>query len=90
MRVKKWESFETRFAQTAKLSLSIFRLAQLAVSEVDESQKQLQQHQVIHCRKKFKSRLIMVVLLLPHVATPIVLGKFGEKESQMFEPQASF
>ena len=32
----------------------------------------------------------MVVLLLPHVATPIVLGKIGEKESQMFEPQASF
>jgi len=37
---KKWESFETRFAQTTKLSLSIFCLAQLAVSEVDESQKQ--------------------------------------------------
>jgi hypothetical protein len=40
---KKWESFETRFAQTAKLSLSIFCPAQLAVSEVDESQKQNQQ-----------------------------------------------
>ena len=34
-RVKKWESFETRFAQTAKFSLSIFCLTQLAVSEVD-------------------------------------------------------
>nr|WP_315485744.1 hypothetical protein [uncultured Undibacterium sp.] len=40
---KKWESLETRFAQTARLSLSIFCLAQLAVSEVDESQKQSQQ-----------------------------------------------
>jgi hypothetical protein len=33
---KKWESFETRFAQTTKLSLSIFCLAQLAVSEVEQ------------------------------------------------------
>jgi len=32
---KKWESVETRFAQTATLSLSIFCPAQLAVSEVD-------------------------------------------------------
>jgi hypothetical protein len=37
---KKWESLETRFAQTTRLSLSIFCPAQLAVSEVDESQKQ--------------------------------------------------
>jgi hypothetical protein len=29
---KKWESFETRFAQTAKLSLSIFCCAQMALS----------------------------------------------------------
>jgi hypothetical protein len=41
---KKWESFETRYAQTTKLSLSIFCPTQLAVSEVDEDQKQ-QQHQ---------------------------------------------
>jgi hypothetical protein len=39
---KKWESVETRFAQTATLSLSIFCPAQLAVSEVDEGQKQQQ------------------------------------------------
>jgi hypothetical protein len=39
---KKWESFETRYAQTTKLSLSIFCPAQLAVSEVDEGQKQIQ------------------------------------------------
>jgi hypothetical protein len=32
---KKWESFETRYAQTTKLSLSIFCPAQLAVSEVE-------------------------------------------------------
>ena len=42
MQDKKWESFETRYAQTTKLSLSIFCPAQLAVSEVDESQKQIQ------------------------------------------------
>ena len=42
VRVKKWESFETRYAQTTKLSLSIFCLSQLAVSEVVESQNQLQ------------------------------------------------
>jgi hypothetical protein len=40
---KKWESLETRYAQTTRLSLSIFCPAQLAVSEVDESQKQNQQ-----------------------------------------------
>jgi hypothetical protein len=39
---KKWESVETRFAQTTTLSLSIFCPAQLAVSEVDEDQNQLQ------------------------------------------------
>jgi hypothetical protein len=39
---KKWESVETRFAQTTTLSLSIFCPAQLAVPEVDESQKQRQ------------------------------------------------
>jgi hypothetical protein len=42
---KKWESFETRYAQTTKLSLSIFCPAQLVVSEVDESQKQKQNQQ---------------------------------------------
>jgi len=36
---KKWESLETRFAQTTRLSLSIFCPAQLAVSEVGEGQK---------------------------------------------------
>ena len=82
VRVKKWESFETRFAQTTKLSLSIFCLAQLAVSEVDESQNQQQNFQ---CRVEFKRSLITYVLFLPHVATPIVLGKNGEEESQMFE-----
>jgi len=46
MQDKKWESFETRYAQTTKLSLSIFCLAQLAVSEVGEDQNQNQhQHQ---------------------------------------------
>jgi len=39
---KKWESLETRFAQTARLSLSIFCPAQLAVSEVVEVQNQNQ------------------------------------------------
>ncbi|MBC3872825.1 hypothetical protein [Undibacterium flavidum] len=49
---KKWESVETRFAQTTPLSLSIFCPAQLAVSEVDESQKQIQkQHQNNQCRQ---------------------------------------
>ncbi|WP_395005750.1 hypothetical protein, partial [Undibacterium sp.] len=35
VRDKKWESLETRFAQTTRLSLSIFCPAQLAVSEVE-------------------------------------------------------
>ncbi|WP_222612478.1 hypothetical protein [Undibacterium flavidum] len=39
---KKWESVETRFAQTTPLSLSIFCLAQLAVSEVERRQSQKQ------------------------------------------------
>jgi hypothetical protein len=42
---KKWESLETRCAQTTRLSLSIFCPSQLAVSEVDESQKQQQHNQ---------------------------------------------
>jgi hypothetical protein len=42
---KKWESFETRYAQTTKFSLSICCPAQLAVSVVDESQKQQKQKQ---------------------------------------------
>ncbi|MDE2428916.1 MAG: hypothetical protein KGM99_09325, partial [Burkholderiales bacterium] len=33
LQVAKWESFETRFAQTAKLSYSIFRLASKAAPE---------------------------------------------------------
>jgi hypothetical protein len=49
---KKWESFETRYAQTTKLSLSIFCLAQLAVSEVDESQKQNQKQRPTKASKK--------------------------------------
>jgi hypothetical protein len=52
MRDKKWESVETRFAQTATLSLSIFCPAQLAVSEVDESQKQRQNR---HVRRQYVS-----------------------------------
>jgi hypothetical protein len=42
MQDKKWESLETRYAQTARLSLSIFCPAQLAVSEVDVGQIQIQ------------------------------------------------
>ncbi len=60
---KKWESVGTRFAQTTTLSLSIFCPAQLAVSEVDQSQKQIQkqrQQQNNQYRPSFIFRLAAV------------------------------
>jgi hypothetical protein len=63
---KKWESFETRFAQTTKLSLSIFCLAQLAVSEVDEGQKQ-QQNQNNQYRRTFIFLLALQVVAFDFV-----------------------
>jgi hypothetical protein len=59
MQDKKWESFETRCAQTTKLSLSIFCLAQLAVSEVDEGQKQ-RQHQNNQNQPSFIFQIVVI------------------------------
>ena len=92
VRVKKWESLETRLAaQTARLSLSIFCLPQLAVSEVEKvktnskSQKPKAKSQTFAVARNLNGRRNCMCSPLPHVATPIVLGKNGEEESQMFE-----
>ena len=86
VRVKKWESLETRFAQTARLSLSIFCLTQLAVSEVENvKSKSKSKSKTFTTARNFNVRRACMFSPLPHVATPIVLGKNGEEESQMFE-----
>ncbi|WP_212685726.1 hypothetical protein [Undibacterium baiyunense] len=65
MQDKKWESFETRFAQTTKLSLSIFCLAQLAVSEVDEDQNQkLSQNQQQHQNNQDRTSFIFLIAVV--------------------------
>jgi hypothetical protein len=56
---KKWESLETRCAQTTRLSLSIFCPTQLAVSEVDESQQQQQ-----HPNKQNQTPRILLIVVV--------------------------